>query len=707
MLSNESLSSHQTLFTAALSTNPASTDCNLIDQHLRLLQAVRTFLSHTLEPADFFSTVTDSLHLIFGYPRVGIYMLEAKMLTVRHIFGFALDPLQIMFAQGSFDSVIEGGEPLWLGLASNFGVPGQNLTQAALAVAAPLFVQGRVAGILHIESSAEQPFTDNDFKFVETLSEYVSFGLEQMRLITALRQSEQRHRALLDTVPDLMFVHAADGRYLDFHTTRFYTPKIPFERAIGKRIGEVFDQEFEDRIMPVFRQVLETGEVQSIEYSLKESDGEHCYETRLVAYGPDKVLSIVRDITFAKHVEQLRAQRLLELESASRAKDEFLATMSHELRTPLHSMLTLNESLREQTYGPISKEQQNVLSTIDKSGQHLLALINDILDIAKIEAGKLELEKEQVFVREVIATCLEMIQESATRKGLMVIQAVDESVTTLLADERRLVQVLINLLSNAVKFTPEGGMIGLEVKNDPLQQQIKFIVWDTGIGIAKEDCAKLFKPFVQLDSSLSRSYEGTGLGLALVRRLTEMHGGSVSLESAPQQGSRFTVSIPLSLQSLVPPAVAQMRSATTLSHRTNATKAINLDADGPLILLAEDNSSSQGAIEAYLSAHSYQVITASNGVEAILKATTHHPDVILMDIQMPEVDGLQATRQIRKNHTLAHVPIVALTALAMPGDRERCLAAGINEYLSKPVSLRQLIKVIETQLTKGTIMHIQ
>ena len=233
-----------------------------------------------------------------------------------------------------------------------------------------------------------------------------------------------------------------------------------------------------------------------------------------------------------------------ELARAARLKDEFLANMSHELRTPLNAILGLTEALQEQNRGPLNEHQLKSLRTIEESGRHLLSLINDILDLSKVGAGKLELQLEPVAVDMVCQASLMFVKQAAVKKRIRVSFDGSRSPATILADQRRLKQVLVNLLSNAVKFTAEGGQIGLEVTGDPEWQVVHFAVWDTGIGIAQEDLRRLFKPFVQLDSSLARQYEGTGLGLALVTRLTELHGGSVSVDSQPGQGSRFTVTLP-------------------------------------------------------------------------------------------------------------------------------------------------------------------
>jgi PAS domain S-box-containing protein len=385
-----------------------------------------------------------------------------------------------------------------------------------------------------------------------------------------------------------------------------------------------------------------------------------------------------------------------ELARTARLKDEFLASMSHELRTPLNAILGMSEGLQEEVYGPLNEKQLRSLHTIETSGRHLLSLINDILDVSKIEAGKLELELGLVSVESVGQASLGLIKQAAHKKQLRVSSAFDGVVTIIQADGRRLKQILVNLLDNAVKFTPEGGAIGLEVVGDAERQVVHFTVWDTGIGISEEDMGRLFQPFVQLDSSLSRQRTGTGLGLSLVYRLAELHGGSVSVESEVGEGSRFTVSLPWRERD------EEIEGQGGEEAESPPLSLVTLPPDrSATILLAEDNESSIETISDYLQAKGYQVLVARDGAEAIARTREERPDLILMDIQMPGIDGLEATQRIRADLALEGIPIIALTALAMPGDRERCLAAGADEYLSKPVNLKKLVEMIEAQYEAG------
>ncbi len=410
--------------------------------------------------------------------------------------------------------------------------------------------------------------------------------------------------------------------------------------------------------------------------------------------------------SLARRVEartaELRAANA-ELARAARLKDEFLAAMSHELRTPLNAILGMSEALQEQAFGPLNADQLDSLHEVTASGRHLLELINDILDLSKIEEGKMELTMEPVWIKNVCQASLRIVKQSAHQKQIKIMSTIDQTATAIPADERRLKQILVNLLSNAVKFTPAGGQVGLEVIADVSRESIDFTVWDTGIGIAQEDMAQLFQPFVQLDSRLSRRYDGTGLGLALVYRLTELHGGSITVNSEPGRGSRFIISLPWADAAAEPAETAvEAHQVIELAPILEPSPLGESNATAALILLAEDNEANIRTVSRYLQRKGYQLIVARNGVEAIERTKQERPALILMDIQMPELDGLQAIGRLRADREFAHTPIIALTALAMPGDQERCLAAGANVYLSKPVSLGQLAREIEAQLNLQT-----
>jgi PAS domain S-box-containing protein len=384
---------------------------------------------------------------------------------------------------------------------------------------------------------------------------------------------------------------------------------------------------------------------------------------------------------------------------AMRVKDEFLANMSHELRTPLTGILGMSEVLRTGIYGTHNEKTTSALRSIEESGQHLLSLINDILDLSKAEAGKIELELRPVLVSNVVQSSLRMVRHTAQKKQLRINTDLDSTVEVILADERRLKQILVNLLSNAVKFTPEGGTIGVEVAGRQEQRRIDLIVWDTGIGISPKDIERLFKPFVQLDAGLERQYGGTGLGLSLVSKLVELHGGSIGVESQPGKGSRFIVGLPWQRPetpawrgplekeklAMAPPVEPYQSTRVDLDPQTNP----------PVCLIAEDSDTTLAFLRDFLQARGYRTLEAHNGAEALQRVHEARPDVVLMDVQMPVMDGLTAIRYLRQDSNFETIPMIALTALAMAGDRERCLSAGATDYLSKPVDLDELEIILE------------
>ncbi len=386
-------------------------------------------------------------------------------------------------------------------------------------------------------------------------------------------------------------------------------------------------------------------------------------------------------------------ERTAELVHANRAKDEFLANMSHELRTPLNGILGFSETLMEGVRGPLTEKQKQAVGFIYSSGEHLLELINDILDVSKIEAGKFELHPENVEVNDICESSLNFIKQLAHKKSITVEYSPSPTASKIFADRVRLKQILVNLLNNAVKFTPEKGKIKLKVQADATASQMRFSIIDNGIGITPEDLQKLFKPFVQVDSSLSRQYEGTGLGLVLSKKMVEMHGGSIKVQSTVGAGSRFTFILPWDLTT----DTENNPASSDAGHKEPDAAATGRGK----IMIADDNEANVMMVQDYLESLGYQILVAHDGEEALLKAQEFFPDLILMDIQMPKVNGFEATYRLRADPRFASVPIIALTAFAMPGDRERCLEAGMEEYLSKPVRLKELTQMIENFLERS------
>ena len=538
--------------------------------------------------------------------------------------------------------------------------------------------------------------------------------LREAEIRRSHREAESRYQLLVEHLPIIVYVNPVDR----IRGTTYVSPQIT--SILGYQLEEwLADPEFWQKtvhphdyssVMDSLAHTQLTEEPFEMEYRMLARDGhvvwfhDHMVLIRDQRGQPLYWQGLKMDVTKRKEAEeeilQLNAEleyrvaeRTRELERALRAKDEFLASMSHELRTPLNSILGLSESLAENVAGPLNEKQERYVSTIIESGHHLLSLINDILDLAKIEAGQIVLNIEEVNVERVCQASLRMISEMAHKKHQEVSLQIDADMDVVWGDERRLKQILVNLLSNAVKFTPENGKLGIQVRADREEKRVIFTVWDNGIGIHERDLQRLFRPFVQLDSSLARGGTGTGLGLALVTQMVRLHGGSISVDSEPGEGSRFNIVLPWE-PALVSDAELRLKS-------TGKFRAIRPDVkDRPLILIIEDARDANLMMSDYLENAGYRVLTAPDGVTGIDLAKQSHPSLILMDIQMPVMDGLEATRRLRSDPRFRSIPIIALTALAMPGDRERCLAAGATDYIMKPVSLKNLSQLIDRYLLR-------
>ncbi|MGC9505768.1 PAS domain-containing hybrid sensor histidine kinase/response regulator [Baaleninema sp.] len=395
---------------------------------------------------------------------------------------------------------------------------------------------------------------------------------------------------------------------------------------------------------------------------------------------------LFHDISRQKASQVALADKNHELERASQLKSAFLANMSHELRTPLTSILGFANLLLQEIYGTLNDKQQLYLERIHESGEHLLRLIGDILDLSKVEAGKLELDLSEVSIPQLCADTIALVSEPARSRQITLHTDLDPQINTLEGDELRLRQMLVNLLSNAVKFSHPGGDVGIEVRQE--SDRLQLTVWDEGIGIPQEQQSLLFQPFQQLDSSLSRQHEGTGLGLALTRKLAELHGGTVTCQSQLGKGSRFTIE--LSLQ-----------RPRTRSHSQTSPCVLNpsVRANAVRLLLVEDHDANALLLQDILEFWGFHVDRVSRGGDALSYLERHRPDCILMDVHLPDANGLEITRHIKNHPRWQNIPVIATTALAMVGDRDRCLNAGCDDYLSKPIGCDRLAGVLSQHLS--------
>ena len=453
-------------------------------------------------------------------------------------------------------------------------------------------------------------------------------------------------------------------------------------------------------VQPILPSLLR-GQAQTFQRVVQAPDGRPV--NLLTNYLPDVVDGVVRgvlvlvsDITDLKQAELKLKDVNAELvrsrdnaEAANRAKSEFLANMSHEIRTPMNAIIGFTHLLRQDLQDPVGLAR---LGKIKDAADHLLSVINDILDLSKIDAGKLELESADFSLDQLLQRCCGQVAEQARAKGLGLQVDTDAVPDGLRGDPTRLSQGLLNLLSNAVKFT-EHGDIGLQVRlldQDACRLLLRFAVRDSGIGIAADKLPGLFSPFVQADASTTRRFGGTGLGLTITRRLAALMGGEIGVDSQPGVGSEFWFSA--WLQRGQTQAVAPAQPAEDLAPSPLCVAA------GCQVLLVEDNPVNQEVAVAMLRAEGLRVDVAGNGREALTQAGRQAYDLILMDMQMPVMDGLEATRQIRRLPRHAVTPIMALTANAFDEDRAACLAAGMNGHLAKPIDPAQLRAALQRWL---------
>jgi signal transduction histidine kinase len=368
-----------------------------------------------------------------------------------------------------------------------------------------------------------------------------------------------------------------------------------------------------------------------------------------------------------------------ELLRANNLKNEFLANMSHELRTPLNAIIGFSELLLDPAVGSLGGDQREYVADILSSGRHLLELINDILDLSKIEAGKMRLALDEFVLTEAVEEAMMTLRVEASRKEIALEARLDPTLPTAVLDRGKFKQILTNLLSNAVKFTPAGGRVSLSTVRE--EGFLRVSVEDTGIGIRPEDQERIFAAFIQVDGSYARKYQGTGLGLTLVKRFVEMHGGQIALSSEVGKGSVFTLRLPLR-SGPVETTPAGMGMPVAGARGTPGAAA---GGPGDLILVVEDNPANMKLVREVLKGRGFRILEATSGEEALDTIRFIRPDLILMDIQLPGMDGLAVTRQLKENPATRDIPTIALTAHAMKRDQERVLEAGCAGFIPKPI----------------------
>ncbi|MBW4600658.1 MAG: response regulator [Calothrix sp. FI2-JRJ7] len=404
-------------------------------------------------------------------------------------------------------------------------------------------------------------------------------------------------------------------------------------------------------------------------------------------------LAMVEDVTERKKTDLKLRESKEAAEAGSKAKSAFLATMSHELRTPLNAIMGLSQLLQQEVVGTLNKKQHEYINCIYTSGQHLLALINDILDLSKVEAGREELMLISISIPDIVRNVISTVLESANIKKLQLADNIEAGLETCFADERRLKQMLLNLLTNAIKFTQEG-TVSLEVKQ--VEHGIAFTVTDTGIGIEPSNFQSLFEPFRQLDNQLNRQYEGTGLGLALTQKLARLHGGDLTVESTLGVGSRFTLLLPAQPQqsNVQNDSISDVRLESDSAHKDYVYPNTSSEQAVKRILLVEDDGHTAILMQDYLQTIGYEVELMLTAERFITRVHIFKPNLILLDVHLPgDVNGLDLLISLKRQQGLQEIPVVVMTPMEM-GDRERFLQAGAMDCLSKPIGIFELESVL-------------
>jgi|GEM_PF-2337448 len=504
------------------------------------------------------------------------------------------------------------------------------------------------------------------------------------RIQGELKESEERYRSIYNKTPVMLHSTDTDGRLIS--VSDYWLEFLGYRRSevIGRKMTDFLTEQSRyyahDTALP---QLIRTGVVKDIAFEIVKKSWEirdvlfSSISVRDNAGNPINSLSVMIDITERRRAEQELVRAKAAAESANRVKSEFLANISHEIRTPMNAILGFTELLSSLVK---DKRQKSYIQTIQSSGKSLLTLLNDILDLSKIESGKLDIHYAPVDIQHLFDEIGQFFVLKISEKNLDFVTKISNLVPkSLLLDEIRLRQVLFNLIGNALKFT-EKGYVKLSAKckmqhDNSARYTLLFEVEDTGIGIAPDATEKIFESFTQSDGQSTRKYGGTGLGLAISKRLTEMMNGEISLRSKPGQGSTFTVKL--------------RDVAVSGTFPLTAEEAIlfgeTMIAENKTILIADDMSMNRMLLKAFFRDTKIRIIEAEDGLQAVTAAQEALPDIILMDISMPVMDGYEATRQIKENIKSKHIPVIAVTAHGMPEDRIRIMSSGFDGCLIKPV----------------------
>jgi diguanylate cyclase (GGDEF)-like protein/PAS domain S-box-containing protein len=601
-------------------------------------------------------------------------------------------------------------------------------------LACPVLLRGEVAGILYIDDYKPRQFSDRQKASLALVTAIVAITLDRFALVKGLEEYKTKFSGLADSSNDIFFMTDANGLVISCNESATLEFGYSKDELIGKTITSLIKNgDIESKVKKLLakKSVLKGVGVTVADAKNREVDVKlnaallndrenNNFGMIYVLHSLEKELGLKSELEkktdeleeLNTNLEKKILQRTDELEKTNKElerlnqlKGRFIANISHELRTPLNSILGFSDVLAEKTFGSLTEKQERYIKNIYSAGKHLLELINNVLDIAKIEAGKCEMVYETFSVNELLKDVISIMRPLADTKSIGLDLQIGESIDLITGDRVKIKQVLYNLLSNAIKFTPEGGKVGTRVifadsdngHHTPHPEAkvdfLKFSVWDTGVGIGPEDKERIFDEFEQIDTTLSREYGGAGLGLSLSKKLVELHGGNISVESTLGEGSTFIFTIPVT--SPVEAVTPEEPEAISLNFPW-------MKEEAPLILIAEDDLATAELLTLHLSQAGYKVAHAYDGEEAIQKAKTMKPFAITLDVMLPKKDGWEVLQTLKSEPTTSEIPVIIHSIV---DNKELAFALGAADYLMKPLDKSALLhKLDEINILRGKIV---